>query len=537
MPPLSLKFSLPCHCRTVSLPAATNASSEQVRGFVVKEFYVDLDGLDELAQALDNATSDVCQVTGRIANKADVDLRSGGLINTLRGGVEHTYVWGQQHARRISELLGDAAAAVRSARRLYAGTDERSSRRFDAFFADPSAQAALANRPPPRIGALFESPDGGGVDWYGLARRHRLEGPQDFAYKYSRLTDALSVSGNVRGIALKLFKKDIFEFFIQGTSGNWDGLWAAGAEFTSCGSALASIGRDVVACGNDLPAVWRGYAADACHAYLLQLGGAIEATEALYHDVGNQYRNAAELAWAQFDRAGAALDCELDKLVEIVFAVASGTVTIETIFGGIIGYGVAGWMLEQAFDLYADATKFWAKAITIVNATQASLVNVLGGGGPHAWVAALPEAPYRFHPTKVRRSQPSYPKAQPVVMHRVPTAELIEHARYGLLRSVKLSAEDELVREIADAVLAGHVTWSEALHGSVYSEALTAFLDKVNVDHHSLSNEMLKQCKDEARAFEYRLAGEYGIVNNPDVTEPFRINGDSRWEGIQLNES
>jgi uncharacterized protein YukE len=378
---------------------------------VVTEFHVDHAGLDGLADALDDAAADVGQVTWRIANKAEVDLCTEGLINGLRGGVEHTYVWGQQQPNRISDLLTEASTGVRFARKQYAETDERSARSFDAFFASPQAEEGLGGEPPPRTGALFHHTDFRGVDWY-LARWNHAEDPPDFAYKYNVLTDALSVSGNVRGIVYKLFHKDIFEFFLRGISGNWDGLWGAGVEFTNCGTALAAIGRNVVAYGDDLPAVWRGNAADACRAYLLQLGRGIQARETLYHGVGNQYRQAAQLAWAQFDLSGAALGALLDKLVEIAFAIAGGTATIETVVGGIIGYGAAGWMIKQAFDLYSEATKYWTRADTIVKAAQLALASVSDVNGPGACVLPLPEAPYRFQPTKAGPFPPSYPKSQ-----------------------------------------------------------------------------------------------------------------------------
>ena len=98
-------------------------------------------------------------------------------------------------------------------------------------------------------------------------------------------------------------------------------------------------------------------------------------------------------------------------------------------------------------------------------------------------------------------------------MTEITQAELDEHIRYGLLRTVQRSAEDELVREMADAVLAGHITWSEALRSSVYSEALTALLHSVNDDPDMLSDEMLVRCTHEARVFEKRISDQYGIVS------------------------
>jgi hypothetical protein len=91
-------------------------------------------------------------------------------------------------------------------------------------------------------------------------------------------------------------------------------------------------------------------------------------------------------------------------------------------------------------------------------------------------------------------------------MNEITRAELDEHIRYGLLRTVKRSAEGELLREIADAVLAGHITWSGALRSGVYAEALVAFLDTVNDDPDALSDDVLERCAQEARAFEQRLS-------------------------------
>lgn len=147
--------------------------------------------------------------------------------------------------------------------------------------------------------------------------------------------------------------------------------------------------------------MWTGNAADRARDYLNVLGRAIEARRAQYEHVAKAYGDLAEQAWAIFDAAGYALGMLADKLAAIVIAVAAGTATIETVVGGIIGYGAAGYAAIQATKLVTETIALMARLENSVKVAKAALA-LTGGGlgnpglhGPEPTPAlALPRAPY-----------------------------------------------------------------------------------------------------------------------------------------------
>ncbi|MEE6258725.1 hypothetical protein [Plantactinospora sonchi] len=358
------------------------------------EFHVDDAGLAQLAKALEEAFLDACQIQYRLANHAELPPGGEGLLNAVRGGVQHTYRWGQEHTKRIALLLSDTGRAVESAGKRYRESDDRAAQALDSFFVGQE-KGRFKELPPPRTGRLFQ--DGGvhGVEWY-LQPGNNLREPPNFEYQFNHLADTLSPSAHIRNIVYQIFNYDIFEFFLQWIAGDWNGLWSAGSEFQNAGAAVECLGNNVVAFANDLPAVWRGNAADGCRDYLLRLGQAISAQEGVYRSVGAEYQHAAKLAYQEFELAGAVLGMLLDKLIEIGIAIAAGTATIETVVGGVIGYGVAAYLIKQAYDLWTEFNKIFANLDTIIKSINYGLSNVNGSNGVKICALPLPPAPYKF---------------------------------------------------------------------------------------------------------------------------------------------
>jgi hypothetical protein len=97
-------------------------------------------------------------------------------------------------------------------------------------------------------------------------------------------------------------------------------------------------------------------------------------------------------------------------------------------------------------------------------------------------------------------------------MEEIRQDEVVDYLRHGLLRSLQRSSDNEMLREIADAVLSGHTTLREALGSQAYGEALGELLQKVGDDPEALSPEALARYNEEARGFEDRLAAEHGMT-------------------------
>lgn len=362
------------------------------------EFHVDDAGLEQLAKALEEAFLDASQIQYRLTHHAELPPGREGLLNAVRGGVQHTYRWGQEHTQRIALLLSDTGRAVEAAGKRYRESDDRAARALDSFFVGQD-EGRFRELPPPRTGRLFKDSGVHGVEWY-LEPGNHMRQPPNFEYQFNHLADTLSASAHIRNIVYQIFDYDIFEFFLQWIAGDWDGLWRAGCEFENCGTAVGQLGENVTAFANDLPAVWRGNAADGCRDYLLRLGQAITAQKEVYGSVGAEYRHAAELAYQQFDLAGALLGALLDKLIEIGIAIAAGTATIETVIGGVVGYGVAAYLIKQAYDLWTQFNKLYGNLDTIIKAINFGLTAVNGSNGVKICALPLPASPYRFDQDK-----------------------------------------------------------------------------------------------------------------------------------------
>jgi hypothetical protein len=144
----------------------------------------------------------------------------------------------------------------------------------------------------------------------------------DFQWQHDRFTDWLSISANVRGIILGLFGFDVFEWLLQGVTGDWDGLWRCGEVRGQAAGATQAIGQNLQAAARDLLTAWEGNAADACQLFLYRLAAGVAGLADHYRAMGLTYFEAGRVAYAGFEILSELAGELLDLLLEIGALVA-----------------------------------------------------------------------------------------------------------------------------------------------------------------------------------------------------------------------
>jgi hypothetical protein len=359
-------------------------------------FSVDPGGVKQLSGALQVAADDATLIEQRVRDHTIIGWAGEGMLNSLKADIEHTHQWAQSVPRSVATLLDSSAAGFTQAATVYEHTDREAAKTYDRFYPDTEGDrhAYLKDQPGPSSGGLFKPPYLG-VKWQLEPSNHYPGEDPGFGYKYNAYTDAFSISGNIRGLVHKICGFDIFEVFLIKISGDWDGLWKAADELENCGSAVNTVGLMAQRYANDLPAAWTGDAGEAARESLLRLGLLISARKDQYKFVAAEYRKMANLSWDLFDALGIVLGELLDKMAEIAIAVAAGTATIETVIGGVIGYGVAAYLVKEAVGIAMECSKLLTKIDNIVKVGKVTFGAFSSVSGPGPSLLPLP-APYQF---------------------------------------------------------------------------------------------------------------------------------------------
>jgi uncharacterized protein YukE len=157
------------------------------------------------------------------------------------------------------------------------------------------------------------------------------------------LADLISPAAWLRQISIWVFNFDPFEGWTEQFSGDWKAYVHCGVALGHVGFAVNETGRDLVRGAKDVPAVWRGNAAEAEQDFQLALGGAAMELQTACTQYAQLYMQAAEAVKSLFDVVSGLISDLLDVLIIINAAAAIGTASIETVVGPIAGYGVAAY--------------------------------------------------------------------------------------------------------------------------------------------------------------------------------------------------
>nr|WP_296076101.1 hypothetical protein [uncultured Actinoplanes sp.] len=166
---------------------------------------------------------------------------------------------------------------------------------------------------------------------------------------------------------------DIFGYFTDAVTGEWDAVWKFGEALGCLADCLQELGIEIQQGAIDLDADWDGNAADAAYQYFSQLAASVSGQQFDLRQIQENYHKAALGAWQLSNQLGNILQAIADKFLIAAIAAAAGTVTAETGFGAVAGYGVAGLQVVQMLELFNDAS-------LKINTAGSVIAGLFGGG-------------------------------------------------------------------------------------------------------------------------------------------------------------
>jgi hypothetical protein len=373
--------------------------------------YIDHDGLSGLSDAVNETSTDAGALAVAIRDTRP-ELADGGLLQRFAGAMEHANAWGTDTLDRITKIGWALSSGIEDAHTLYVQVDQVRARQIDAIYRSTQSGDPSESLPPPRsAGKRFTA-----VESVDEALNHSgFADISDFKYQYNLMTDTLSPSMAVRELAIALFDKDPFEWFLRGVNGDWDHLWTAGRAYMDVASALHAVEANFRGYGSDLPAVWRGRAAADCDEYLVGLAVGVGGQAQVFEAIGKKFQKVARECWAMFDAMAGALGEIIDLLIELAVVIGFNEqiASAKAALKKRVGAALAAFLIMSALKLMDDAETYWGRATTIVSDGVAAIQ----GLGSHDIVlgvcpALLPAVPYAG-PTRSSPYGPRFVGPQP----------------------------------------------------------------------------------------------------------------------------
>ncbi|GAB1692737.1 hypothetical protein [Krasilnikovia sp. M28-CT-15] len=341
------------------------------------EFYVDAGGLTSLYNVFVRASGDASDTLGYVHKHCDLSFTEVGLIMRLISPHKHAYGEVTEALSRLRDLSQGAGTQINRAQLDYARTDQAAAARLDGSY--PGAKDSVSLR-----GVLAPGrPDlqGRRTAFTDVAEpNNHLHNPEYAVgiemWSINPLADLISPSAWLRQICIKLFDYDPFEGWASQFSGDWKSYVHAGVAMGAAGAAAGDIGHNLVAAAADVSTVWRGHAAEAEQEFQLALGSAAMGLQTACRQYDELYMQAAEAVKKLADVVSGLISDLLDVLIIINAAAAAGTATIETVVGGVAGYGVAAYYTWQAYDLYKEISAFFGNAEDLIKLIGASITGI-----------------------------------------------------------------------------------------------------------------------------------------------------------------
>lgn len=166
---------------------------------------------------------------------------------------------------------------------------------------------------------------------------------------------------------------DIFGYFTDAVTGEWDAIWKFGDAMGNLADCLQDLGIDIQHGVLDLDSSWDGNAADAAYQYFSKFAAATSGQQLDLRDIQENYHKAAQGAWQLSNQLGNILQAIADKWLIAAIAWAAGTATAESGVGAVVGYGVAGLQVVEMLKLFNDAS-------TKVNIAGSVIAGIFGTG-------------------------------------------------------------------------------------------------------------------------------------------------------------
>jgi hypothetical protein len=166
---------------------------------------------------------------------------------------------------------------------------------------------------------------------------------------------------------------DVFGYFTDAVTGEWDAIWKFGEAIGHLADCLQDLGINIQQGAIDLTGEWDGNAADTAYQYFSGLAASVSGQQLDLRQIQQDYHKAALGAWQLSNQLGNILQAIADKFLIAGIAAAAGTVTAETGIGAVAGYGVAALQVVQMLELFNDAS-------VKINTAGSVIAGIFGGG-------------------------------------------------------------------------------------------------------------------------------------------------------------
>ncbi|QKG23052.1 hypothetical protein [Actinomadura verrucosospora] len=338
-------------------------------------FHYDPPEMRALQAQIDRARSVLDDGTRYVHKYADLDLTNGeGLIMRVVGPQETAYKNMTAALGAFVKLTVHTRVALSDTMEHYWRVEQQNQqnadhvlRTEDAGIPNTSSKADLdsveyEHRKPPIPGATWAS-------FVDVAHPERLfthapeiiDGDHEW-HPYESPTDVLSPSALVRWMVHEIAHVDIFAVVTQYLGGDWLGWRRAGTVWGTLGKAYGEIARNLRRAAADTPAAWGGNAADDFDEFLIKVAGIMDEMPKTCSGYAKAYDAAAQAAADATNSLNDLLGDIVDNAVYAAIAAGVGTLTAETIVGGLAGYGAAAFYIariaELCFAVYEAMDKF-----------------------------------------------------------------------------------------------------------------------------------------------------------------------------------
>lgn len=363
----------------------------------MNDFFVDPSGLRALSGQLTRAGGDARDTLDYTRRHCALSWDRRGLLMLVADPHGKAYDRVTTALGRLRDLSDGAAVQVDRAAGHYTTADLAAATALDATYRGAADLGELR-------GTLHQSrPDllparAPFTDVHGVVLQPPSYVPQSDAFTLNPLTDLLSPAAWIRQVAVWLFGVDPFEPWLTAYSGDWRAYEHCMHAWPHIGAAATALGGNLVTGAADVPAAWRGNAAEAEQEFQLTLGGAATALGPACEEYARLYPKAVDACRQLYEATGGLVGQLIDTLIIVNVAGILGTATIETGIGAVTGYATAAYYTWQAYQLYQEISRLYGAAEITIRLLAAQIEAVQAG----AEVTRLPSVQPYQHPAVPR---------------------------------------------------------------------------------------------------------------------------------------
>ena len=200
------------------------------------------------------------------------------------------------------------------------------------------------------IGVVFQPPNGG-AGFY-------CDGGS-FDHLNDRTTsmvpgDLLSPTGWIYTVAGWVGATTIGDQVLKAFGGRWGDLREFAYILNGLSTMLEEMRGSLSSSMGAIETSWQGFAANSAQAYFADLLDAIDDAQTAFSDAGEAFDNYCDGVEQAADLIESQLHSLADLIIFAAIAAAAGTVTVETVIGGVVGWGAAGLAIWRAYYLVKE---------------------------------------------------------------------------------------------------------------------------------------------------------------------------------------